>query len=503
MTQADSLVLLVHSLSKNEKRAFVIDRKATDYIVLFDIIEKSGIISSQELKSRYEKKRKNSNFNGTVSYLYKILLDSLLTFRENQDSYYKLFNKIMKVRILFEKSLFADALDLLDKIKKEAARYENHIILLYASRMELEYMLFLNFPDISETELIKKHFQIGELLKKTRIINEESSLYELLKHRVIYKGNVRSQKQKDLLNDLVFAEMSLTATSKDSFEAKKLHQLFQSNYLISVGDKKSALQSFRELNRLFENNPQFWANPPFYYVSVLEGILDNLRSMKNYGEMHYFIERLRKIQHSSAGFQIHVAAIIFLYELYPLLDKGDFAAAKKLSEKHSDAILAKTDQINRLRQTEMSLCMALIYIGLSDYKKAQKMLINEIARKGSIHAFPLYRTIRLVNLIIHYELNNIEYVRMESRSIKREISKQEKAYRSEHLVINLLNKDKYELQSSSGREKLRLKIEPELSDIRNKVFENSMLKFFDFTAWIESKICKISLSEVLQSRFEP
>ncbi|GHV59670.1 hypothetical protein FACS1894182_14110 [Bacteroidia bacterium] len=502
MTQADSLVLLVHSLSKNEKRTFMTGRKSTDYVCLFNLIEESGIISSQALKSQYEKKRKNSNFNVAVSYLYKILLDSLLTFREHQDSYYKLFNKIMKARVLFEKSLFADALDLLDKIKKEATRYENHIVLLYASRIELEYMLFLNFPNISETELIEKHFQISELLKKIRITNEQSSLYELLKHRVIYKGNVRSQRQQDLLNDLVFAEMSLTATSKDSFEAKKLHQLFQSNYLISIGDKKSALQSFRELNHLFENNPQFWTNPPFYYVAVLEGILDNLRSMKNYGEMPYFIERLRKIQHPSSGFQIHMSAIIFLYELYPLLDRGDFAAAKQLSEKHSDAILSKTDQINMLRQTEISLCTALIYIGLGDYKKAQKMLINEFIRNGNIHTFPLYRTIRLVNLIIHYELDNMEYIRTESRSIKREISMQEKAYRLEHLIINLLNKDKYELKSNNSREKLWLKIEPELTDIRNEVFENQILKSFDFTAWIESKVCKISLSEVLQSRFE-
>ncbi|MDR3218318.1 MAG: hypothetical protein LBU22_04945 [Dysgonamonadaceae bacterium] len=502
MTRAESLIILVHTLSKNEKRIFRIGRKSTDYIVLFDIIEKAGIISSQELKLRYEKKLKNANFNVAVSYLYKILLDSLLTLRANQDNYYGLFNKIMRARILFEKSLFADALDLLAKIKKEAAGYENHIVLLYASRMELEYLLFLNFPDILETELIQKHFQIGELLKNIRKINEQSSLHELLKHRIIYKGNVRSQKQKNSLNDLIFAEMSLASSSKDSFEAKKLHQLFQSNYLIDIGDRKSALQSFRELNLLFENNPQFWANPPFYYVSVLEGILDNLRSMKNYDEIPYFIAQLRKIKHHSAGFQIHVAALVFLYELYPLLDRGNFAAVKKLLDKYGDTVLSKTYQISLLLQTEISLCMALIHIGLRDYKKAQKMLLNEIVRNDSIRTFPLYRTIRLVNLIIHYELGNLEYVRTESRSIKREIAKQEKAYRSERLMISLLNKDKYELINRTHREKLWLKIEPELQDIRKDIFEKQLLKSFDFTAWIESKVCKISLSEALQSRFE-
>jgi hypothetical protein len=476
------------------------NRKDTDYVALFDIIEKAGIISSQELKSKYEHKRENSNFNVTAAYLYKTLLDSLLSLRENQGGYYGLLNKIMKASILFEKSLFADALDLLEKIKKEATLYENYTVLLYASRMELEYLLFLNFPEISEAKLIQKHFLISESLKNIRIENEQSSLYELLKHRMIYKGNVRSQKQKEALNDLVFAEMSLTSSSKDSFDARKRHQLFQSNYLINIGDKESALQSFRELNRLFENNPQFWADPPFYYVAVLEGILDNLRSIKNYSEMPYFIERLRKIKHHSAGFQVHLAALIFLYELYPLLDRGDFAAAKKLSEKYNDKVLSKMDQINLLRQIEISLCMALIHIGLRDYKRAQKMLINEIVHNSSIQTFPLYRTARLVNLIIHYELDNMEYVSTECRSIKREISKHEKVYRSERVMISLLKKNKSELINRSSREKLQHKIEPELRDIRKDMFENQLLKSFDFTAWIESKIYRIPLSEALKNR---
>ncbi|MDR1458774.1 MAG: hypothetical protein LBI60_00950 [Bacteroidales bacterium] len=500
MAKADSLMLLVHSLSKNEKRVFRMDKKLADYVVLFDIIAKSGILPSQELKLRFEKKRKNSNFNAAVSYLYKNLTDCLLTLRENQDSYYKLFNKIMKARIFFEKSLFSEALDLLDRIKKEAARCENHIVLLYASRIELEYLLYLNFPDMSEAELIRKQFQIGELLKNIRIKNEQSSLYETLRHRVIYKGMARSQKQKELLNDLVYAEMSLSVSGRDSFEVRRMHHLFQSYYLVSISDRKSALQSFRQLNILFEDNPQFWANPPFYYVSVLEGILDNLRSMKNYEEIPYFISRLQKIPHSSAGFQMHVTALIFLYEMYPLLDRGDFTVALKLSEKYKDTVLLKTDQLNLIRQTEISLCMASIHIGLCEYKKAQRILVNSVIQNESAFSFPIYRIFRLINLVIHYELDNMGVVRMESHSIKREISKQKKANRTEHIMISLFNKNKLELANKAYREKLWLKIEPELQEIRMDIYEYQLLKTFDFTAWIESKLCKISLSKVLQNR---
>ncbi len=500
MTKTSSLIFLIHSMSKSEKRIFKTGRKETDYVMLFDLICKEGIISPQDLKQHYEEKLNKMSFNVAVSYLYDALLDVLLGLRKEQDSYYMLFNKIMKARILFEKSLYDDALELLDKIKKEAVVYENQIALLYASRIELEFLLFLKMPGITESELVKKHFQISETLKKNRIVYEHSSLHELLMHRLIYKGNVRSQEEKERMNDLVFAEMSLSSSSKNSFEARKLHQLFQSNYLLSIGDQKSAFQSFHELNKLFEDNRQFWADPPFYYVSVLEGILDNLRSMRYYDKMPYFIERLKSIDNPSARFQTHVATLVFLYELFPLLDSGDFAAAKLHLDMHQDSLMSRKEQMDIFGRAEISLYTALTYIGTGEYKKARKTLINEIILTNKVYTFPIHRIIRMVNLIIYYELKDMEYVRMESRSMKREIQKAGKVYRVESLMLDFLNNDKLQLLGSEKRLKLWHKMEPELAEIRAGVFEKQLLKYFDFTAWIEAKVRKVSLSEVLGER---
>lgn len=500
-TKAGSLLFLVHSMSKSEKRIFRAGRKATDYVVLFDMICKEGIVSPQELRQRCEKELGSRSFNVTVTYLYETLLDVLQTLRNEQDSDYRLFNKTMKARILFEKGLYEEALELLDKIKQEAAQYENQIALMYASRLELEYLLFLNMPGITEAELVKKHFRISETLKKNRIIYEHSSLYELLMHRIIYRGDVRSQQEKERMNDLVLAEMSLSASSKESFEARKLHQLFQSHYLMSIGDGKSAYRSFQELNKLFESNPQFWANPPFYYVSVLQGILDNLRSMRHYDKMPYFTERLRKIESNSARFQSHVATLVFLYELFPMLDTGDFAAAKRHLDLHQHAILMKKEQMDLFRQAELSLYTAVTYMGLGDWKRARKILSREVIFDNKIYTFPIYRIIRLVNLIIYYELHEREYLHTQTRLIRRETLKTGTMYRAEQLLLDFLNSDKWQLASNEKRRKMREKLKSELEKIRGDVFEAQLLRCFDFTAWIESKLDKTTLAETLSSRY--
>jgi hypothetical protein len=502
MLKTDTLVLLVNSLTKTEKVTFRKGRTKTDYIALYDIIEKEKNISSQDLKTKFKKQRGNANFNVAVSYLYKLLLNGLLSLRENQDSDYFLFLNILKAKILFEKALYEESFDMLNHIKAEASRLENYYALLYASRLELEYLLFINLPNISETELLNKHFKVNEVLKNIRKVNEQSSLYELLKHRTIHLGNVRSKEQKNSLNDLVISEMSIiSSSSTDNFETKKLHQLFQSNYLINVGDYKSAIHSYYELNQLFETNRHLWANPPYYYLSALEGILDNLRSIRSYDKMSYFIEQLKNIRQYSPEFQTNVTSLIFLYELFPLLDKGNFEASERLLKQYIDIVLGKIDELSLTRQTEVSLYVALIYIGLRNFKAAQKILINVIIRGKSFYAFPLYRTIRLVNLIVQYEIGNDDIISFESRSIKRELSKKEKAYRVEHVMLHFLNKP-FKGMFAAQREKMWHKIEPELAAIRSDIYENQLLKYFDFTSWIESKICRIPLQEVLGSRFQ-
>lgn len=502
-TKASSLIFLIRSMSKSEKRIFRSRRKDADYVVLFDMICKEGIISAEELKEAYEKRIGATSFNVAVAYLYETLLDVLLALRKKQDSDYLLFNKIMQARILFEKGLYDEALELLDKIKQESTQYEHQIALMYASRLELEYLLYLNMPNLTEEDLVKKHFQVSETLKKNRIIYEHSSLYELMMHRAIHKGNVRSCKEKERMNDLILAEMSLSASSKNSFEARKLHQMFQSNYLMSIGDNKSAFSSWKELNNLFEENPQFWANPPFYYVSVLRGILDNLRSIHYYDKMPYFIERLRKIESNSMQFQTHVATLVFLYELFPLLDTGDFAGAKRHFDLHQNTILTKNEQMDLFRQAEISLYWALTYMGLGDWKRARKTLSREVIFKNKIYTFPIYRLIQLVNLIIYYELHETEYLRTKTGLMKRELLKAGKMYRVERLLLDFLNNDKWRLAGRDKQRRIQEKLKAELEDIRSDVFETQLLRYFDFTAWIESKIEKKPLSQILAGRYTP
>ncbi|MEI6061578.1 MAG: hypothetical protein WCR72_12775 [Bacteroidota bacterium] len=505
MSKLQSVVLLTQSMSLAEKKAFRIrssrNKKNADYIILYDIIEKNREKPASALLTEFLKHRPGASIETTVKYLYELLLDSMLDLRKEQDSFYILFNKILKIRILYEKSLFDECFELLENVMVQAEKYENYYALLLASRLELDYLLALNFPSLNEKTLLNKQFKLNETLKYVRKINEQSSLYENLKHRITYKGHARSQKQKDELNDLVYSEISIVASlNVDNFEISKLHQLFQSNYLISVGDYKSALNSYIELNNLFEANKHLWSTPPVYYLHTLEGVLESLRSIHNYEGMTHFITQLKAIDSQSASFRINLTCITFLYELFPFLDRGDFSSSLLLMEDYSDSLYDKLFTLNRARQAELCLYTALIYFGNSDFHKAHKFLNQIILSGKNYYYLPLFRTIRLVNLMILYKLGDFDLIKYEIRSMKRDLLDTDKDYKIERFLFKFLSKP---LSSITHKRELLLeKTMKEFLEIQQDVFEKQILRIFDFTAWVESLLRKITFAEVVNLRTE-
>lgn len=505
MAQIQSLVLLVNSMTLSEKRTFRVhscqNTNKPNYLVLYEIIEKNGTLPVAGLREKFLTELPGASFETAVKYLFGLILETMLQLRQEQDSFYDLFNKILKARVLYEKSLFDECFELLDEVMLRAEKYENYYALLFASRLELEYLLALGFPHLTEKDLLQKQFKINESLKYIRKINEQSSLFEILKHRIIYKGYPRSQQQKNELNDLVFSELSMIASQNlENFEIRKLHQLFQSNYLISVGDYNSALRSYYELNTLFEANKHLWSNPPVYYLNVLEGVLESLRSIRNYDEMTHFIEQLKKLESASADFRLNLTCLTFQYELFPHLDRGDFNACLGLMNQYKSSLYDKLSNLDRVRQTELCLYTSLVYLGISEFHKARKFLNQIFMGVKNFSFLPLYRTIRLVNLIILYKLGDFDVITYEIRSMKRDLSGTIKGYKIERYLFRFLIQPP---QTNINRNIQLEKAKTVFDEIRPDIFEQQILRIFDFTAWVESEIRKVPLAEVLRGKLEP
>lgn len=501
MLKSESLIYLINNLTKQEKKEFslyISNKPEKDYIFLFRLIDDKKISDPEELKMSFLAAKPASSFNTVVIYLFDLLIDILTRLRTEQDSYYLLFNELLHARVLYEKSMYQECFQVLKKVKEKAVYYENHFALLVAQRLELNYLLTLDFEDMDEQKLLNKQYKMNNTLKSIRQLNEQSSLYELLKYRMINKGASRSLEETQKLDDLVTSEISIVASAGvENFEIKKNHQLFQANYFITVGDYKAAFNSFVELNKLFEENSHLWNNPPVYYLMTVEGMLESLRIMHNYEGMNYFIEKLTKLSSPSSSFQLNVTYVIFIYRLFSFIDAGDFDKAGMWIAEHQASLIDKMLLLKEQQQAEMSLYIALIHLGNGEYRKARKRLSATIGR-GHLYSLPLFRTIRIVNVMIHYELGDVDYIQSEIRSIKREMSKN-KGYnlKVESFLLKFLN---YSFADTNRKKRAQIweSMAEEVHALYADKYETQILRKFDFVAWVEAKIFEVPLSDILK-----
>ena len=180
-----------------------------------------------------------------------------------------------------------------------------------------------------------------------------------------------------------------------------------------------------------------------------------------------------------------------------MLDKGDFYSCEELVRKYSDNLIKRAQLLSLARNAELSLYLALTQFGLRDYRKAQKILSKIIFTSKDYSYLPLYRTIRLVNLMILYELKEFDLIRYETRSIKRNMATSSKENKIERRIINFVNKPNLPV-STLKRTRMWEKIEKDFESIKHDVYEQQTLKLFNFLAWIESKIKRTRLSEILK-----
>ena len=501
MSKIKSLIVLINSLTKGEKKKFrmhsLLQDGDKDYLLLYDCILAAP--DPLLIKNIYFQKRGKENFEMTSSYLYDLLLNVLVQVRMETSLQAQQLNELQKADILFEKGLFEEAFKLLNKIQLIANKHELRWIHLLALGQELNYISDLGFLTITEAALIQKQMTLRGAIQYAEKVTDHIFLYQLLHHRLLYKGKAATIGQKNDLNDLVVSEIHLANKQvKRTFESKKIHLLFQSYYFIVINDYHLALLTFKELNTLFETYTSLWKESPIDYLQTLEGILDSLRSMKRYDEMDFYLEKIDTLTELTGHNELNRKRILYTYTLIRLLDRGEFEAAAHFDSSYSPILFKSIHSLDINKQAELHLCRALVYFGVGNFKQANGSLNAGLYESRQIQRLPIYWTILLLHLLVQCELKNFDYIKHQLRGLKRGFNKlnlNEPLYK---VVIKFIEAWPIVMDNNKEKTKFWKQIKVELDKIEGTKFGNFQLKIFNFGAYIEAKLCEKSFSTVLK-----
>jgi hypothetical protein len=483
-----SLIKLVNSLSSPEKRYFKLyshfQGGNKEYLLLFELLDQKKNLDIPALKKAFQEKAPRKSWDNTCTYLGSVLLDSLVRTKKEKDVFFDLLHQIQEVRVLKERSLDEEAFKRIKKIRQRASMLQQHWIEYYCCRFELNYYADNNFPELTDESLIKLQMKGKEVLRNLNSIHDHYSLYELLKFRLIHAGKIVSEEGKKKLNDLMLSEMVLVSGKAKSFSTQKLHLLFQSFFFTDIGDYHSAVKSFDKLNELLEKNQSFLDNPPLDYLSALTGIVDSLRMLNNDSEVSYYLDKINSLDQAyfPEFFRYLVRKTFCIQQIVTLLHSEKQDEALTYVRDIPKDIFDNYSMIDEEKQSELYFYCSLVYFKNGNWQKAH-LFIREIMNRLKLpEQLLVSKAIRLLNIVIYYEKNEMLHLEYEIRSYKRYFA-QIKLLKTEKILFKVLT-------SSTANKRLRLmnnerrKILNELELIIKDRYEQQLLKYFDFAKWV-------------------
>lgn len=505
MKNIERIRIIVSSMSKSEKRGFNIYCTSQNgdkgYMRLFDIIENLPKGKHEKLESEFLDSTNNKNIEIAAGYLYNQLLDFLVSKRPKKEIQSQIFKMIEKANILFERKLIDEAFESLNQASNHAALYDAEMMQMIIAKTEMYFLGILGFPSLSEKQLISKQVKLQELMKYSRTINQSYFLRDILNHRLLHKSLVSLKEKKEELNDLVLSELSLISNSPYSnTQVEKLHLLFQSTFYLETGNYVSAVRNYKQLIVLFTENSHLKQNPPIYYLNALEGVLESLLAMGIYKEMQHFQEFLRLLNKKDypAEFQLKVLWLDYYYQIIVIIHLGDFEKAEAIQDQFRESMLNKIALLPLDIQLQFHLVNTILLCSQNKFIEAHKTIRNILAEGKIFQQLPLFRVVRLINLMINAELGDLNYVENEIIALKRNLTSG-RLSKTEKIVFKFVQS--YPLpQYQKSKIKLWSYYVKKIKLIRVEKYERRFLKHFDFLSFIESRLTNIPLKKVLSSK---
>jgi hypothetical protein len=432
MAKKGNLFLLIKSLSKSEKRYFRIyagmSGRDANYLQLFDAIDRQEEYDEEEIRKKLKEKKFLSQLHVTKIYLTELILKALKNYHSDTSVHSKLLDLLKDIELLFDKELYDLCYYKVEKAEELAFKYEKISLLteVFFWKRKLALAISANRKDIHSL-LVKEM----EAIEQMKILN---SYWQY----TITIGN--------LVNDDNFlGGLAETKSSTYALQSQILHYHILYSLHFIKGDIKKAETHISQLIKLLENYPDRIKEDPHSYVTAIGNKIGLYLSDKRWDEIPAWIRKIREVPEkyklkNESRFTVRLWLRVFNVELEMYrdsrqLEKGIalITEIQQFIEKRMKAI--PTDYILLFYYQ-----FANIFFLKKEYSKSLRWL-NEIMNshfgdtREDIQSYA-----RILNLIVHFELDNIIVLRYAVDSCRRFLKKKRVEISSGKKLLNLFSK---------------------------------------------------------------
>ncbi|MGQ0829842.1 MAG: hypothetical protein ACT4ON_15755 [Bacteroidota bacterium] len=506
MKHRDSLFKLIHSLSKNEKGYFkkymsrYSSNADTDLVKLFDAIEKQKEYDESKLKKVFAGDNIVKHLSVSKNHLHHSILESLRSYHKDVSVEVKLCNMLHDVEILLRKTLYNDCMDVLNKAKVLAIRYQRYSMLLeiYGYIFRINTMQRKDRNDFSPIANKDYQSQLYALEQQKKLID-----LRVLLSKIYFIANSYIVQDKESKKQLVKLLAEVHKMKKDPQLPDSamiyIYSAMSTIYSFYLGDVYKGYLINKEYLAFWDAHPELIEDEnQTNYINCLNNLMSTLMRLGKYAEYKAQLKRLDMLPVDSELTKVRKLEVSALSEtMY-------FIRAIKIEEgiKYIEQVEKEIDEISGYSNRSTLLAtydnFAIIYFLAGNYSRALYFSNKIINDKTNIR-YDMKCFHQVFNLVVHYEMKNIDYLEPAVKLSQKYLKAQENSFKFIDVVINFFRQAPFIKSLKDERDEL-MKLKSELDIILTDAHELSANEYFNFSTWAESKIKKRPLIELVKEK---
>jgi tetratricopeptide (TPR) repeat protein len=494
MKPSNELFDLIKSLSKSEKRFFKLQSALQsgdkNYVRLFDTIDKMEEYDEEVIKKTFKGEKFIKHLPSEKNHLYKLILKALRSYYGDTSISSILKQEIKNIEILYNKVLFDECNKFLVRAKKMAIQYEKF------------YYLFelINW----EKTLLEEAFEDGQFTKDLdQLIREEQEVIDKLRnlaaYHVLYSkinyvfrsgGFARTDENRAIVEEIVNHPLIKGKNTALSRRAATICYYTQAFCNMANGDFETAIIKFKRVREILDEHSHLRVDLAKRYVRTIANMTQCLITLGRFDEARENITVIRALEGQDGFNHTDVQMSMFkntgLAELEISRRTGDFVHGMRVAEELMKLLSDCAGRLHKEAELNFFYQFAYIYFGAGQYNKALYWINKVLNDNENTLRQDIYSYARLFNLAVHFELGNYDLLEYTIKSTVRYLQKRERDFPLEKTIIDYFKK--LIRTQPEDRAPIFKAFRKELEQHR-KVPENEVvLRYFDLTGWIDSKL---------------
>ncbi len=502
----DELVRLILSLTKSEKRYFKmftsLQSGEKSYLKLFDALEEMEEYDEGKIKKMFKEEEFIKRLPAVKHYLYAQILKSLRVIYSGNTIHSQLKEMIEDVSILYEKRLYKQCSKIIEKAKDLAKNNEDILQLMEINVWEQKVQIELLTLEKFEKTLAPSHAEEVKLVELQTNIVEYRNLYNriILINKKIKEA--RTEEEMQAFQEIINHPLMLSVSTATTFDSKYCFYQTHLIYNHAKGDNEACLEIVQKQMELLEQFPQKIEETPKIYVNTLNNLLLCQIHIHNYKDFDKTLTKLRALSLKSQSLEVNRFMTSYSFEMVMYLDTGEFAKSATIRQGIIDGLEKYSGKINAIEEITMLYNLFYSYFGTGEFQKALKILNQLLNEYQKELRYDVQSSVRILNLILHFELKNTQLLEYNAISAYRFLYKSNRLYKLEKVVLDYIRKKMHHIYTPKDQLEAFIELRKSFMELAEHPYEKKAFEYFDYISWLDSHIENRSFEEVVKEKFK-